>query len=206
MAIRYISDLHFSHANIIGYDNRPFSSVDEMDNAMISLWNETVSAKDEVYVLGDFCWSQTYEDWEKIISQLNGKIFIIKGNHDRSNILKRLEKKGFITGWSHQEIISDGENKVVLNHSPMPFFVNEFKDNWAHLYGHVHVSFDWNMTLNIQRQINELYLKPIRMYNVGCMMPYIDYVPRTLAEIEEGFKQADLLNFDFSKRHQLPSH
>lgn len=216
MKIRYISDAHFSHKNIISYDNRPFSSTDEMNHAMIDLWNETVADGDLTYVLGDFCWSQTYEDWVEILRQLKGQIFVIKGNHDRTEILKKLAKEKYIVGWSQQEIVTDftdnlgkwsngekdlGVVKIVLNHSPMPFFINEHHNGWAHLYGHVHISYDWNMVLNMQRQIEELYQKEIRMYNVGAMMEYINYIPRTLKEIEEGFRKLDLLKLEFSRNH-----
>ena len=205
MTIRYISDNHFGHTNCIAYDNRPFSSTDEMNRAMVGLWNETVADGDLTYVLGDFCWSQTYEDWVEILRQLKGQIFVIKGNHDRTEILKKLVKEKYIVGWSHQEIVTDltdlGTVKIVLNHSPMPFFINEHHDGWAHLYGHVHISYDWNMVLNMQRQIEELYQKKIRMYNVGAMIEYINYIPRTLKEIEEGFRKLDLLKLEFSKNH-----
>lgn len=50
----YIADLHLGHANVIGYDNRPFADVSEMDEALIRNWNNTVTAMDTVYVLGDF--------------------------------------------------------------------------------------------------------------------------------------------------------
>lgn len=52
----YISDTHFGHKNVIRYDNRPFDSIEEMDEAMIQLWNETVNDADAVYILGDFSW------------------------------------------------------------------------------------------------------------------------------------------------------
>lgn len=50
MKIFFTSDLHFGHKNIIQYDQRPFSSVDEMDAALIERWNRKVSPEDLVYV------------------------------------------------------------------------------------------------------------------------------------------------------------
>lgn len=42
-----IADTHFNHANIIGYCNRPFKTVEEMNSKLISNWNNTV-AKDDI--------------------------------------------------------------------------------------------------------------------------------------------------------------
>ena len=44
------------HKNIIKYENRPFNSVEEMDKAIINMWNKTVEKDDLVYILGDFSW------------------------------------------------------------------------------------------------------------------------------------------------------
>lgn len=40
MAIRYISDLHFGHSNIIRLDTRPFESTEEMDRELVKRWND----------------------------------------------------------------------------------------------------------------------------------------------------------------------
>lgn len=50
------SDLHFGHKNIIKYENRPFKDIEEMDKAIIELWNKTVKKDDKIYILGDFSW------------------------------------------------------------------------------------------------------------------------------------------------------
>lgn len=190
MAIRYISDLHFSHRNILRYDNRPWQNVDDMNQDMIRLWNTTVQDDDLVYILGDVVWSNKYQDWENILTQLTGHKFIVKGNHDKTEILNELKKNGYIDGWSHQEVVHDpGTNGkaryVVLNHSPMPFFVNMHHDNTYHLYGHVHISFDYQVIKHVRKQIEDLYQHEVRMYNVGCMIRGMDYAPRTLDEIIE---------------------
>jgi calcineurin-like phosphoesterase family protein len=54
MAIFFTSDHHFGHENIIRYCNRPFTSVQQMNEIMILRWNGAVLPEDEVYYLGDF--------------------------------------------------------------------------------------------------------------------------------------------------------
>lgn len=77
----YISDLHFSHKNIIPYDNRPFFNLTEMHEALISNWNNAVKNEDSVYILGDFHWGKKKE-WVETLKQLNEKKHLVFGNHD----------------------------------------------------------------------------------------------------------------------------
>ena len=81
--VLFTSDLHFGHENVIRFDNRPFATVEEMDNEMIRRWNEKVSPGDLVYVLGDFIWKSRNDDAAELIRSLHGQIILIKGNHDR---------------------------------------------------------------------------------------------------------------------------
>ena len=79
----YISDLHFSHKNILSFDNRPFFTISEMNEAIINNWNSVVSSNDEVYILGDMFWNNN--DIDSILPRLKGRLYLIKGNHDRVN-------------------------------------------------------------------------------------------------------------------------
>jgi calcineurin-like phosphoesterase family protein len=84
MKIRFISDLHYGHTNINEkHDKRGFATTLEMDEYMIKQWNSVVAKDDEVYVLGDFSFYGGKETNE-IIKRLNGKIFLIEGNHDKA--------------------------------------------------------------------------------------------------------------------------
>lgn len=178
----YISDLHFDHKNILGFDNRPFVDIEQMNNELIRRWNSVVSDGDVVYVLGDMFWC-TPKDAVPIMEQLNGQKFLVKGNHDRWHDAKF--DKLFVKIDEYMEIEDNGR-KVVLCHYPIPCFKNHFYE-WVHLYGHVHNSFEWNMMEHQRFLMEELYDRQCNMINVGAMMPWIDYTPRTLDEIEMGY-------------------
>ena len=173
----YIADTHFGHANIIRYDNRPFDSAEDMDKAMIDNWRSTVSPDDTVYVLGDFSWYKEKETLE-ILDGLTGHKVLIKGNHDR---ISPLISSRFDRVCDYAEITDNG-TRVILCHYPMPFWNGQFRDT-VHLYGHVHNSHQYNVCESLRRELKQLQDIPMRMYNVGCMMEWMNYTPRTLKEI-----------------------
>ena len=180
----FISDLHFGHRNCLAFDNRPFNSIEEHDEAIINNWNNTVGIDDDVYILGDISWYNSTKTIE-IFKRLNGNLHLIKGNHD-ANVLKNPElRKLFVEIADYKELYIDDGKSIVLCHYPIPCFKNHYY-GWYHLYGHVHSSFEYNIIENVKRQMTELYDTKCSMHNVGAMMPYINYTPRTLEEITKG--------------------
>lgn len=173
----YISDTHFGHFNIIRYDNLPFNSVEEMDETIIKNWNDRVSKEDTVYILGDFSWYKEEKTLE-ILKKLNGNKILIKGNHDR--ISTRLAQQ-FNAITNYIETIDNG-TKVILSHYPMPFWNGQFR-NSVHLYGHVHTSHQWHMFESWMKEARQLQDIPMRAYNVGYMLPYMKFGPKTLEDI-----------------------
>ena len=81
MKTYFVSDEHFDHSNILKYCNRPFVSVEEMNETIIKNHNAIVTNKDEVYHLGDFA----FRNHAEFLRRLNGKHFLIKGNHEGKN-------------------------------------------------------------------------------------------------------------------------
>ena len=78
----YIADCHFGHDKVRILDGRKFEDSVQMDEAMITAWNETVQKKkDEVFILGDLALYKG-EQVNELLSRLNGKKYLITGNHD----------------------------------------------------------------------------------------------------------------------------
>ena len=82
--IWYTSDTHFGSERTLELSKRPFKSVEEMDNTIISNWNKVVAPEDYVFHLGDF------GDYKRV-KELNGKIVLVKGNYENKDILTTLE-------------------------------------------------------------------------------------------------------------------
>ena len=85
------SDQHFDHENIIKYCNRPFRSVEEMNNTLLNNWNSSVSNDDTVYFLGDLAFGRGSRSTNYWLKQLKGKIIFIKGSHDKSKNIEFLQ-------------------------------------------------------------------------------------------------------------------
>ena len=77
----YISDLHIGHANVIRFDIRPFTNINEMHRAIVDNLNSRVKTNDTVYILGDFKWAKENE-WIYYVESLAGKKVLFRGNHE----------------------------------------------------------------------------------------------------------------------------
>ena len=84
------SDMHFDHANIIRFCNRPFRSAVDMNSALHRNWNRAVRDGDRVYYLGDLTYGRGRRTIDYWLSRLNGRIRFIRGNHD-TDIITRAE-------------------------------------------------------------------------------------------------------------------
>lgn len=177
----FISDLHFGHNNILKFDNRPFCDIKTHDEELISRWNNKVNINDDVYILGDISWHNATKTID-ILKRLNGRKHLIVGNHDEALLRNADFRNRFVEIDRYKELYLNPKTAIVLCHYPIPCYKNHFY-GWYHLYGHVHISFEANMINNFKLEMRDLYNKQCRMYNVGCMMPYMDYTPRTLEEI-----------------------
>ena len=97
----FTSDLHWGHANIINYCNRPYKDVYEMNTDLTRIWNETIKEGDTVYVIGDFSLNKKMSSI--ITPLLNGNKILIVGNHDKP--FKHIVK-------SNEEYSNENPNRI----------------------------------------------------------------------------------------------
>lgn len=125
----FTSDTHFGHSKIIDYTSRPFpGGVLEMDNTLISRWNEVVPEDGIVFHLGDFAFYGATR-YREIASLLHGRKILILGNHDHRTLKK--------DAWSeiHPQLLIKVEGiDVYLNHFPF----REWPYHSFQLHGHLH--------------------------------------------------------------------
>ena len=184
MANYYIADLHLGHADVIRFDGRPFSDLNEMHQVIIDRWNSTVKATDTVYILGDFCWAKESE-WPFYVAPLAGQKVLIRGNHDPKQFSPSVKR--FFQDIKDYKEITDSEKHVILSHYPIPFHKADYNSDCWMLYGHVHMTREQFFMEQLRKNIREACKEGGdcvgNWINVGCMMPWMNYTPQTLDSI-----------------------
>ena len=151
-----------------------------------------ITNSDHVYILGDLAWKEN-KDSIQFISTLRGNKHLILGNHCRAK--DQRYRQLFVEIVNYKEVkdnIDGQEYHIVMSHFPIAFWNhqhrytqdgNEYKVWAIHLYGHVHNSIEEKYYQEFIHKLNEEYNIKCIAKNVGCMLPYMDFTPRTLNEI-----------------------
>lgn len=77
----FSSDIHFGHKNIIDFCNRPWETVDEMNEGIIENFNRFISPEDTLILVGDLCMGKK-DDSIPLLARIKGRKIIVPGNHD----------------------------------------------------------------------------------------------------------------------------
>ena len=127
-----IADTHLGDDIIIKLENRPFKNSKEQTDSIVEKWNSVVNEDDIVYVIGDFlhigCDSYHMEQAKK----LNGKKYLVRGNHDTETDEFYISECGFAKVYDHPIIVDDF---WIFSHEPM--YINKYFP-YANIFGHVH--------------------------------------------------------------------
>lgn len=185
--IYFSSDHHFFHNNVIKYCNRPYSSVEEMNQDFIQKWNSVVKPEDTVWYLGDFSLGKNAV--REITPRLNGSKHLVVGNHDwahpcqyKKNETKKAKfealylEHGFLSVQT-QNKMTIANREVLLHHMP-------YAGTGDHTYEERYTEYrpankgGWLLC----GHIHNLWKQKDKMINVGCDV--WDYKPVSINEIE----------------------
>ena len=147
----FTSDLHFQHSNILKFTKpRPFSTIEEHDEALITNWNSVVKDNDTVYVLGDVALKYDPKLLTEQLLRLKGKKHLILGNHDIAKVQAKYLNMGIWESISDYRTIklfgNDGRlYECILFHYPVLEYNHAFNTTTnnkigrpIHMYGHIH--------------------------------------------------------------------
>ena len=170
------SDTHFGHKNIIKYVNRPFETVEEMDQTILDNINKTVDRNDELYILGDFSMWGKYNKRASYRDAINCKnVYLVLGNHD-SHLIANGKQSPFAFEKDYLELEFKG-TKFCLSH--YPFLSWHYRELGAIMcHGHIHSNGRSN-------EINQW--QQIRRFDVG--VDANKYTPVSMDYIFEFFNK-----------------
>lgn len=177
-----IADLHFGHAAIIQYENRPFASVEEMDEALVRNWNAVVTREDSVWVLGDVSLCGAGRT-RALVSRLKGEKHLVIGNHDEGRSESFWLKCGFAAVYKGPVEFGG----YVLSHEPLPVPTK------LNIHGHAHGATEGLGRLHRCVSVEVTGYRPVPLHSV--LRAYIEAenrskeTPVPFSLVAQGFRE-----------------
>ena len=167
----FISDLHLGHKNILKYDSRPFSDIQEHDQYLTHTCAEAGRRNRTLWLLGDIATRRSQlEAFMEVVKPKWEKVILIRGNHDDRVAWK--DRRMFDEAHESRYVRIDTDVKVYLSHYAHRVWRNSHHGAY-HLYGHSHGA-----------------LPPVgRSMDVGA--PCISYKPLSMETVVELLKFED---------------
>ena len=154
------SDLHLGHENIIGYCDRPFLDVEDMNRTLWDHMHAALTPDTVLVVVGDMAMRQALNaaTWQRVRELDCRGRHLVLGNHDLTGA-GRLRAQGFDRVWSL--MVSGGEPPLIWTHYPL----DEVPDGYINIHGHVHDD------------------PPRRTPHINVSVEQLDYEPVSLAAL-----------------------
>ncbi len=171
----YIADTHLMHERLLGMQPRPFATIEQHDEAIISRWNAVVGDDDLIYHIGDFAFglAKNAERIREIFGRLKGRKHLVIGNHDlnkRGDLHPALASLDWAARPEHALRTRDGGHDVFMSHYAARTWPCSGYGAF-HFYGHSHGK-----------------LPGVgRSRDVGVDLPDVDFTPRSFDELTKGF-------------------
>ena len=158
-----IADTHFFHANIAQYCSRP----DGWQDLIIENWNRFIQPGEIVFHLGDLALGKR-EDTEALVPVLNGKLYLMRGNHDRRG-KAFFENLGITLVKDPYMYIHSSGQRLIFSHRP----IAPLEPGVLNIHGHIHNNQSPDVGpchINISIEVREY--RPWRLADI--LKPYLD--------------------------------
>ena len=160
------SDTHFGHDKIFLYNPRGFNNIWEHDKTIIENWNKIIKPEDEVFHLGDVMLGNN-DYGLSCLSQLNGNIHIILGNHCTDTRIELYKKLWNVVSVDYAYRLRYKGLNFFLTHYPTLTsnydYDKPLKTKVINLCGHSHTSdpfSDWDKGLIFHTELDTNDCKP----------------------------------------------
>lgn len=163
--IYVISDQHYFHDKEFIYASRGFNSIEEMNKTLAENHNNTISAEDTVYFLGDELLGEINQDKLNFLKSLNGKKYLAIGNHTTDKKIQSYLDNNIFEDIQYGYRIKYRKKIFLLTHYPT-IVTNTTNDKVYNIHGHTHNIniFNDDMPLNINVSVDALPdYKPISL-------------------------------------------
>lgn len=191
--IWFTSDLHLGHNNVLSFQERPFSDIDEMNRSLLAAINKRAKTNDVLYILGDVAYKNEggFSAAAQMIESLRcKKNRLVLGNHDATYANKWIASGLFETVSRMEEFPANGFGygaELTLCHYPMLAW-NRSRHNGKDgslpsimIHGHIHG----------RRKDNERNASE-GVFRYDCGVDANDYAPVHVEEIIDFFARDDL--------------
>ena len=182
--IWFISDTHFFHKNVLGFCNRPFDNVEQMNQAICDNWASVVKRNDIIFHLGDITFGSKTKTIQ-MLKALPGHKMLIMGNHDSGidrgeygfifkKIRRLYEIKGLLgNDWYHDahgnEPTNEWDLPIVLCHYPMREWNQSHRGSWQ-LHGHSHGKLEPNTRRQYDVGVDNNNFYPVSLEQLDGIM------------------------------------
>lgn len=185
----FCSDHHLGHWNILQYAKRPFTSLPEMHDALVTLHNEVVKPQDHVSFLGDVTLKRggrLDREWLTAeIRRYNGHKRLYLGNHDHFPIKAYLEA-GF------EKIYATWRSEEGFICSHFPLHPRSLSTATANVHGHIHQAPEFEPVRFEEWKRDNGNVVPARVVPyVNVSLEAINYKPIHLDEIMQRIRRAN---------------
>jgi calcineurin-like phosphoesterase family protein len=176
-AVFLVSDTHFGHAGVCRFTHndgvtklRPWDSAEEMDEAMVSAWNERVRPNDKVYHLGDVVINRRALS---TLARLNGDKVLIRGNHD---IFKDEDYTPYFRSLRAYHVM----NGMILSH--IPIHEESLGRFGVNIHGHLHANRVMKLDTYLSKPVVDV------RYHCVCVEQTPDFAPILFEDVVKRIK------------------